>query len=124
MDANGLYTVGLGHNGKDVNPDKIYTDEEIRNFFETDKVKIEKDVNKVFDSRFMNQNMFDACFLFAYNVGGISTTDLGKMIMKNPFDDNLAEFWKYTYTNGLKNKVAVERRKKEIALYFQDYLTD
>ena len=28
-DSNGLYSVGLGHNGKDVKPNKIYTDEEI-----------------------------------------------------------------------------------------------
>ena len=32
-DSNGLYSVGLGHNGKDVNPNKIYTDEDSRKDF-------------------------------------------------------------------------------------------
>ena len=118
-DSNGLYSVGLGHNGKDVKPNKIYTDEEIAEIFAKDKIRFEEDVNKIYDKRFMNQNMFDACFCFAYNVGNISTTDLGKMIANNPYDDRLRDFWKYTYTNGGKNKGLVERRKKEVELYFK-----
>ena len=64
--------------------------------------------------------MFDACFSFAYNVGNISKTELGRMISNNPYDDRLREFWEYTYTNGKKNKVLVGRRKKEVELYFAD----
>ena len=119
-DSNGLYSVGLGHNGKDVNPNKIYTDEEIKKLFEKDKIRFEADVNKIFDEKFMNQNMFDACFSFAYNVGNIAKTELGRMISNNPYDDRLREFWEYTYTNGKKNKGLVARRKKEVELYFAD----
>lgn len=118
-DTNGLYSVGVGHNGKDVNPNHIYSDAEIAALFEKDKKRFEADVNKIYDKRFMNQNMFDACFSFAYNVGNISNTDLGRMIEKNPYDDRIKDFWKYTYTNGGKNKVLLERRKKEVALYFK-----
>ena len=64
--------------------------------------------------------MFDACFSFAYNVGNISKTELGRMISNNPYDDRLREFWEYTYTNGKKNKGLVARRKKEVELYFSD----
>ena len=56
-DSNGLYSVGLGHNGKDVKPNKIYTDEEIAELFAKDKIRFEEDVNKIYDKRFMNQNM-------------------------------------------------------------------
>ena len=41
------YTVGLGHYGPDVNPNKIYTDAECMAFFEKDKQRFEADVNKV-----------------------------------------------------------------------------
>lgn len=117
-DSNGLYSVGLGHNGKDVNPNKVYSDEEIKELFDKDKVKFEADVNKVFDDKLMTQNMFDAMFSFAYNVGHINNTELGRMIKKNPYDDRIKDFWEYTWTNGQKNKGLVARRKKEVLLYF------
>ena len=70
------YTVGLGHYGPDVNPNKIYTDAECMAFFEKDKKRFEEDVNKIYDKRFMNQNMFDACFCFAYmRIGEILNAD-------------------------------------------------
>ena len=109
-DSTGQLCVGIHHVGKDIIPNKIYTDEEIDEFFQKDKSAIEEDVNKIFDSRFMTQNMFDACFSFAFNVGNISQTELGKMIAKNPYDDRLREFWAYTYTNGKKNQKLVNRR--------------
>lgn len=116
----GEYIVGLKHRGTDIRPDKIYTMDEIIQFFEKDKIKIENEVNKVFDDRFMSQNMFDALFSFAYDVGKLEKTELGKMIKKNPFDERIMDFWEYTYTCNFKNTVAVKRRKLEVQLYFKD----
>lgn len=117
-DGKGRWAVGFGHNGPDVKPGKKYTEAEIKKLFDADKVRFEKDVNKIFDEKFMNQNMFDACFSFAYNVGNISSTDLGRMIAANPYDDRLRAFWAYTYTDGGRNRGLVNRRKKEALLYF------
>lgn len=116
----GEYTVGLKHRGNDIDPNKVYTKEEILEFFEKDKVEIEKEVAKVFDDRFMTQNMYDALFSFTYDVGKLEKTELGKMIKKNPFDERIHDFWEYTYTCNYKNAIAVKRRKLEVQLYFKD----
>lgn len=116
----GQYVVGLNHIGDDVIPDKTYTIEEIERFFETDRKVIETEVNKVFDGRFMTQNMYDALFSFTYNVGKLENTELGKMIKKNPFDERIQDFWEYTYTSNYKNTIAVKRRKLESTLYMKD----
>ena len=98
LDSNGYYTVGIRHNGPDVDPNKIYTEEEVDALFEEDKKFFENDVNEIYDPIFMSQRMFDACFCFAFSVGRISGTDLGNIIKKNPYDDRISDFWKYTYT--------------------------
>lgn len=118
--SEGVYTVGFRHTGDDVIPGKIYTDEEIYDFFMEDKKQLEEDVRKIFDPRFMTQHMFDACFCFAYSVGGISNTELGKMISKNPYDDRIKATWEYTYTNGKKNKSLTRRREREVEYYFKE----
>lgn len=98
LDSNGEYTVGLRHNGGDVDPDREYTEEEIDAFFEKDRKMYEEDVNELYDPVFMNQRMFDACFCFAFSVGRITGTDLGNLIKRNPYDDRIWDFWRYTYT--------------------------
>lgn len=118
LDSNGYYTVGLRHNSPDVDPEREYTEEEVDAFFEEDKKMYEDDVNEIYDPVFMNQRMFDACFCFAFSVGRISGTDLGNLIKKNPYDDRIWDFWRYTYTQGKKNKALVMRRIKEVNYYF------
>jgi GH24 family phage-related lysozyme (muramidase) len=110
----------LKHRGNDIDPNKVYSLEEIIEFFNKDKENIEKEVAKVFDDRFMTQNMYDALFSFTYDVGKLEKTELGKMIKKNPFDERIYDFWQYTYTCNYKNEVAVKRRKLEVELYFKD----
>lgn len=120
LDSNGEYTVGLRHNGGDVDPDREYTEEEIDAFFEKDRKMYEEDVNELYDPVFMNQRMFDACFCFAFSVGRITGTDLGNLIKRNPYDDRIWDFWRYTYTQGGRNKALVMRRNKEVQYYFSE----
>lgn len=114
----GTLAVGFKHTGIDVIPGKIYTDDDIYKFFMIDKQWYEEDVRKIFDPRFMSQHMFDAMFSFAYSVGNISNTDLGRMICKNPYDDRIVDAWQKTYTNGMKNRTLIRRRKREVEYYF------
>lgn len=118
-DSGGKVVVGFRHTGNDVIDGRIYTDQEIMDFFNSDKARIEHDVNKIYDPLFMNQNMFDACFLFAFSVGNISNTELGRIISKNPYDDRLHTMWLSTYTNSGKSKNLVKRRQIEHDLYFK-----
>ena len=119
-DSSGRYIVGLRHTGEDIEPEHRYTPEEIADFFETDKVTYENDVNEIFDPIFMTQNMFDAMFCFAFSVGKISSTELGQMIRKNPYDDRIRDFWRYTYTQANRNRQLSERRAREVEYYFKD----
>lgn len=117
LDSDGMYRVGLNHKGLEINPLHEYTMEEIRMLFEQDRGAIEEDVNKIFDPKFMTQNMFDACFSFAYSIGGIiSTTELGKLIQMNPYSDQIRDIWSQTYIQ--KSPKLAQRRQREIKLYF------
>ena len=116
--SDGSLAVGFKHTGPEIVAGKTYTDEEIYDFFMIDKEWYENDVRKIFDPRFMSQHMFDAMFSFAYSVGNISNTDLGRMIKKNPYDDRIVYAWQKTYTNGLKNRTLMRRRKREVEYYF------
>ena len=40
------YAVGIGHNGKDVNPNHVYTEAEIKQLFQKDKVWAEQAANR------------------------------------------------------------------------------
>ena len=112
------YTVGLGHYGPDVNPNKIYTDAECMAFFEKDKQRFEADVNKVWHEP-MTQQMFDALFSIAYNHGNVSRTVLANACKGTNYQDRkkVTAIWKNLYTcNGLLSK----RRAKEVAYFYGD----
>ena len=110
------YTVGLGHFGPDVDPNRIYTDAECMAFFAQDKQRFEIDVNKVWHEP-MTQNMFDALFSMAYNHGNVSRTILKNLCAGNGFMDRekITKAWCNMYTvNGL----LTNRRKKEVAFFY------
>ena len=110
------YTVGLGHYGPDVDPNKTYTDAECMAFFEKDKQRFEADVNKVWHEP-MTQQMFDALFSIAYNHGNVSRTVLANACKGTNYQDQekMTAIWKNLYTcKGLLNK----RRAKEVAYFY------
>ena len=65
------YTVGWGHYGKDVNPNKIYTLEECERFFKEDIYRFKVNVDKYDIFYDFNENEFSALVSFAYNVGSV-----------------------------------------------------
>lgn len=110
------YTVGLGHYGPDVDPNKIYTDAECMAFFEKDKQRFEADVNRVWHEP-MTQQMFDALFSMAYNHGNVSKTVLANACKGTNYQDQerVSAIWKNLYTcKGLLNT----RRAKEVAYFY------
>ena len=114
------WTVGLGHYGPDVNPNKTYTEAECIALFAKDKLRFEADVNKVWHEP-MTQNMFDALFSMAYNHGNVSNTPLKALCAGNNYQNQnkLASAWINLYTvNGLLTK----RRKKEVSLFYSNQI--
>ena len=114
------WTVGLGHYGPDVNPNKTYTEAECIALFAKDKLRFEADVNKVWHEP-MTQNMFDALFSMAYNHGNVSNTPLKALCAGNNYQNQnkLASAWINLYTvNGL----LTNRRKKEVSLFYSNQI--
>ena len=114
------WTVGLGHYGPDVNPNKTYTEAECIALFAKDKLRFEADVNKVWHEP-MTQNMFDALFSMAYNHGNVSNTPLKALCAGNNYQNQnkLASAWINLYTvNGL----LTNRRKKEVRLFYSNQI--
>lgn len=122
LSSDGQYVVGIRHILSEDDEIRTYTDREIFNFFLQDKHIFEDDVNLVFDSRFMNQNMGDAMLSFCVQVGNISNTELGKKIFRNPFDfQSLKPIFTSTYTNSKKSPNLVNRRRREFELYCSEF---
>ena len=114
------WTVGLGHYGPDVNPNKTYTEAECNALFAKDKLRFEADVNKVWHEP-MTQNMFDALFSMAYNHGNVSNTPLKALCAGNNYQNQnkLASAWINLYTvKGL----LTNRRKKEVRLFYSNQI--
>ena len=65
------YTVGWGHYGKDVIPNKIYSLDECERLFKEDLYRFVINVDKYSDKYDFNENEFSALVSFAYNIGSV-----------------------------------------------------
>lgn len=69
----------------------------------------------------ITQNQFNALVSFTYNVGikALQTSHLLRAVNINPNDPNIHfEFEKWIYSGGKKNKGLMNRRIKEINMYY------
>lgn len=64
----GVWTIGVGHTGKDVNPGMKISKEQSRELLKSDLVRFENSVNRSVKVN-LAQNKFDALVSFAFNVG-------------------------------------------------------
>lgn len=109
------YTVGYGHYGADVNPNKKYTKKEIESLLVTDLLRFEAGVLRYDKLYHFNQNELDALVSFAYNVGSID----GLTSKGSRTRDQIAYFMR-KYVKGSDGKTLeglVKRREKERELF-------
>ena len=109
------YTVGFGHYGADVNPNKKYTKKEVEALLETDLLKFETGVLRYDKLYHFNINELDALVSFAYNVGSID----GLTAKGSRTRDQIAYFMR-KYVKGSDGKTLeglVKRREKERELF-------
>lgn len=109
------YTVGYGHYGSDVNPNKKYTKKEVDALLISDLAKFEIGVLRYDKLYHFNVNEVDALVSFAYNVGSID----GLMAKGSRTRAEIAYFMR-KYVKGSDGKVLeglVKRREKERALF-------
>lgn len=109
------YTVGYGHYGADVNPNKKYTKKEVEALLISDLDRFVKGVLRYDKLYHFNQNELDALVSFAYNVGSID----GLTAKGSRSREQIAYFMrKYVKgSNGVTLEGLVKRREKERELF-------
>ena len=124
-------TIGWGHTGSDVKKGMIITEEEAENLLKKDLKKIEDKLNYTLehDNVTLNQNQFDACISFIFNLGfsAFIFSTLYKKLKQGDYAGASAEFPKWIYITktdpetGERFKIKLKgsefRRKSEQELF-------
>ena len=115
------YTIGYGHYGPDVEPDRTVTEKEAERLLKEDLADVERAVSNATAGWNLNQNQFDALVSFTFNVGirAFRNSTLLKLI-KRTMPENVirAEFMKWKYSGGRVLAGLERRRRAEADLYF------
>jgi lysozyme len=125
-DVAGVWTLSVGctyypSNKKKIQPGDTISLEESEKMFDQVLKTFEAAVNSMTRDD-INQNQFDALVACCYNIGigGMQGSTLLKRVNKNPDDPTIADaFMMWVYAGGKVVNGLVNRRKKEIALYFK-----
>lgn len=121
LDTQGVPTIAVGctfyEDGTPVKmTDKPITKERALKLYDITAKKFSDKVSKLITSN-VNQNQFNACVHFAYNIGigGFSKSNVLKLINKNPNDLNIVT--RLGFLGWLKNPELKGRREKECKIY-------
>ena len=122
-------TIGYGHCGEDVKKGMVITEKEAENLLKKDLRKFESKLNYSLqqDNVTLNQNQFDACISFIFNLGysAFIFSTLYKKLKAGDYAGASAEFPKWVYitktVNGERVKIRLkgleQRRKAEQELF-------
>ena len=109
-------TIGFGHCGEDVKQGMVITEKEAENLLKKDLRKFESKLNFCLeqDHITLNQNQFDACISFIFNLGfsAFIFSTLYKKLKAGDFDGASDEFLKWFYITKNVNGERVKIRLK------------
>lgn len=123
LDTQGIPTIAVGNTFyEDGTPvtmkDKPISKERALKLYDITSKKFSDKVSKLITSN-VNQNQFNACVHFAYNVGteqkGFAGSNVLKLINANPNDPNIVT--RLGFLGWLKNPELKGRREKECKIY-------
>ena len=127
----GILTIGVGHTGSDVKKGMVITEKEAENLLKKDLRKFESKLNYSLehDNVNLNQNQFDACISFIFNLGfsAFIFSTLYKKLKQGDYKGASDEFLKWVYITktdpetGERFKIKLKclefRRKSEQELF-------
>ena len=125
----GKLTIGVGHTGPDVTKDMVITEKEAEQLLNQDLKKFESKLNYSIepDHVTLNQNQFDACISFIFNLGfsAFIFSTLYKKLKAGDYTGAADEFPRWIYitktVDGEKVKIRQKgletRRKAERELF-------
>lgn len=125
-DGAGNLTVGYGHkvvSGDNLKSGDTISQQKADAFFSSDIQVAENAINKLPKISKITQDQFDAIASLVFNVGTKPVTDtnndLYKALNKDTFvQSEVVTGFTYTKVNGVRNKGLVDRRNKELNLFF------
>ena len=116
----GVWTVGWGHTGRDINKDTILTREEAELMLQKDVTNLQEQILFLLDDKPI-ANELDALTSLCYNVGvgAFKKSRLLKRINLKENGELIAKEWiEFNKVNGKVVKGLLRRRAEEICLYF------
>lgn len=117
----GVWTVGVGHTGPDVNPGMRITQAQADALLDKDLERFELGVAELVKVR-LDQDESDALVSFAFNLGlgNLKSSTLLRKLNSGDFSGACAEFHKWTRADGKVLPGLVKRRAAEAALFAGD----
>lgn len=116
----GVWTVGWGHTGRDINKDTILTREEAELMLKKDVANLQEQILFLLDDK-PTTNELDALTSLCYNVG-LGAFKKSRLLKRINLKDNpelVAKEWiEFNKVNGKVVKGLIRRRAEEICLYF------
>ena len=116
----GVWTVGWGHTGRDINKDTILTREEAELMLKKDVANLQEQILFLLDGK-PSMNELDALTSLVYNVG-LGAFKKSRLLKRINLKDNpelVAKEWiEFNKVNGKVVKGLIRRRAEEISLYF------
>lgn len=118
LDQAGVWTIGTGHTGPEVNAASTITQEEADRLLDKDTASAVATVNRLVSVP-LNQNQFDALVSFVYNVGATNfkTSTLLSLVNKGEHKAVPAQFLRWNKAGGKVSAGLIRRRKAESRLY-------
>lgn len=116
----GVWTVGWGHTGRDINKDTILTREEAELMLKKDVANLQEQILFLLDDK-PSMNELDALTSLVYNIGlgAFKKSRLLKRINLKENGELIAKEWiEFNKVNGKVVKGLIRRRAEEICLYF------
>jgi lysozyme len=117
-DSKGVWTVGWGHTGKDVDSSTTFTQMQADIAFINDASKAVNAVNNLV-KQLISQNEFNALVSFVYNVGegNFKSSTLLKELNNGNYVAAADEFPKWNHSGGIVVNGLTKRRLAEKALF-------
>ena len=121
QDSGGVWTIGYGHTGSDVDPGRLITAAQAEALLRRDVAHAELAIDKLIQAP-LKQSQFDALVSLVFNIGGarFATSTLRKRVNSLDHASVPSEFCKWRYDNGTPLLGLIRRRVAEAALYLED----
>lgn len=118
QDQKGIWTVGVGHVGPEVEPGLEITPEEADELLQADLSKAERAVEN-WVSQPLTDNQFGALVAFVFNVGpgNFAKSTLLRCLNEGDYSGAAAQFLRWVYVGQEISQGLVRRRQAEMKLF-------